>query len=1509
MGHKQQQYIIRGMQRDVSISKSSPEYSFENMNIRITARENNTLLSVTNEKGNKEVVSEVAIDGTLLGHCVLNNFAILFTKGEKDNIYRVESSLNGYDIKLLYSGNLGFSTTNPIEAIGIYENENIQKVYWTDGLNQPRVINIVSDEETMNNWSDNSFDFVRTMGLQEQVSIDRNLVANGVFAPGALQYSFSYYNRYGQESNIFYTSPLYYVSYNNRGADAEDKVGNSFNITVKNLDKNFEFVRIYSILRTSIDTTPEARRVIDLAIPESGTVNYTDDGTAGDSIDPTELMYLGGEPISAYTMAHKDNTLFFGNLELKRKIVSKEIRDYLNGNADITFVSNNSRSIEAPQPAGTYPYSNQLKLGSRNIKTFKYLEYYRFGLQFQHKTGRWSEPIWVNDVQNTVHVSGSYVNNDPVYLPVAKMQLSGEILDTLRQQDFVRVRPVVVFPTLSDRECICQGVLCPTVYNVSDRYGNSPFAQSSWFTRANSAYDIYKTNHYSNRVVFTLSDAEITVTSGSVYQVGNISLIVTNISGQTLTCRREDLSNDTPLPDTGQLTIVSGGEEDTSPLTYTSITETWARDWNDRDKGPFVYTINSRAGILSNSKVLLNIEGQGEVNMDMVNQGAWAEFRHNYPIPSNDDRGAEIQCIWNPPASPYLEDTVDDSDIAGWVSQNSENFYIDQSIVTLHSPDIEFDNDVRSIDTSGLKLRIVGVVPLTGFVGDIDIQTSTPANSYKDSNDTAPGFYKEPIKSENISRFGWKGLMSGGFWFDEISDYKDGPDNPDHLTTGFVVYPWHRNGSLNNKKWATDGYRPAMLDKKKMSNLRFSYNSYYLNPDQIWNAYIAEDSVHTGISGISVFDSNEITLVRIPAPKNSSLDDINYYGNIDKVLTISRIGDKKDGYPIMTTGVQNVETNAHRLFSSNYIQIDSKFTDQITGVDPVRMKYKSTPHAVLALNYSQSGEQNILPTLMDGNIGLPSPDRWPVNYVGGSIESGKHSFWDKERISNSVHQDVLDFTPPVTSFTGAGLEYGFLWLGELYNDSVENRFGGQTEEAFENNQWLPCGESVSLFNTSGEAVNSISVSWTNGDTYYQRYDHLKTYPFSLEDQNAVTDIISFMCETRVNIDGRYDRNRGQSSNFAVTPDNFNLLNDVYSQKDNFFTYRALNYKRFNLDYFPNTITWTKEKSLGELVDTWSNITMVSTLDLDGDKGEIMSLNTFNNEIFCFQKRGLSNILFNSRVQISPSDGVPIELTNGTEVGGKRYISNSIGCDNKWSIAESSKGLYFIDGLTNALYLFNGQLDVLSDRLGFRQWVSDNSNDTIWNPESFDNFISFCDKTNDDIYFIKDNVCLCYSELLGQFTSFMSYERVPAMFNIGGKFLSFKNGKLWEQGEGEYNSFFGELKPYYITYRVSPDEPIDKIFNSIEFRSDTWDGDTLTDRTFDTLDVWNEYQKGTLALNDIQCRPSPLKKKFRIWRALIPRDKSNQRDRIRNPWIYLRLSMNGENTYRTELHDLIVHYFE
>lgn len=1449
MALKKEQHFFKGMQRDLSVSKFNPEYAFDAQNIRITARDNNTLLTVTNERGNKDIPmlspsgATVVVDGTLIGHNVLNHYVTLFTKGTNDNIYRLENKGTYFETILLFSGNLNFSTDYPIENIGVYENDNIQKVYWIDGLNQSRVINIVATDSVRAKWDNNSFNFVQDLSLKETVTVTRNDLASGSFSSGVIQYAFTYYNKYGQESNIFYTSPLEYISFASRGASPEEKVSNSFTLTIENADTRFDYVRVYSIHRASIDATPNVLNVVDIPInPSTGsttTLTYVDNGTTGTSVDPTELLYVGGEDVVFGTMAQKDNTLFLGNANIQRKLVGTDIINKIKGgyvNFGPKYVGNYT------QTSGFYPYKNSLYLGSK-IKSFKYLEWYRFGVQFQHKSGKWSEPVWINDSYNSQYKPS--LTSGSLSLIQAQYSLPADVIQLAINQGFTRVRGVVVYPTLTDREVIAQGILCPTVYNVGDRFSNSPFAQASWFSRPNLAFDI---DHNQNN--------------------------------------------------------------------WIGLTSSWS-DY-----------ANSKAAVIRNSNVNLTVNPgtpqEKTILIDIVNKGAWAEFRHNKPIPNNWERGSEIQCLANVPSSPYVSQSG--SDLNSWSANHAEYFFIDQSILTLHSPDIEFDDGVQNLDSSGLKMRIVGVVPMTGNASDIDIQTSTPAN-----DTDKMGFYKEFVGVENNSYHGLKNLVSGAYWFDKMTDMEKVDD--DHgYTEAFMVYAWHRNGSLNNQGPVTEGTRTAMLDKKKISNMKFSSFSYFL--DSPWLAYIENDNNHTGITGVSIFNSNEQSLVRIPSPANSGLGDLNYYGNIDKVLAATRVDDsytvtmkfqdgdktetlnRKDGYPIVVTGVNTAATYAHQLFVGGSFPIQfvkrsdgAQLTKVPNGTDAVRIKYKSTPHAVFALNWTKDGKQVVLPT----NRETDYETAWSVNPVVPNAND-THFFWNPSAkritdttstIKDDVYQDVI------SNYTSNFYDnnYSYLFLAELYNDNVQNRFGGQTEEAFENNHWLPAGEPYSLLKDDGTPVNYLNISYTEGDTFFQRYDCMKVYPSTLEDQNSVNEIVSFMCETRVNIEGRYDKNRGQISNLAMTPTNFNMMNPVYNQANNFFNYRAINHSKFNLNYFPNTITWTKEKQLGSIIDTWTNITMASTLDLDGDKGEVVSLNTFKNEIFAFQRMGLSNILFNSRVQIPTSDGMPIEITNGLKVSGKRYISNTIGCANKWSIAESPSGLYFIDNETNSLYLFNGEIVSLSDKLGFRQWISAHNVHVNWEPVGYNNYRSFYDKNNNDVYFTYKDHCLCYSELINQFTSFMSYEGVPAMFNVSSEFYAFKNGKMWEQFAGDYNMFFGEYKPFSITFVANAEEPNDKTFNTVEFRADSWDGDNLmSNKTFDTLDVWNEYQHGTTPLTNLLGHPSPLKKKFRIWRANIPRAIVNNRDRIRNTWAYIKLGMNTPNTYRTEFHDAIIHYF-
>ena len=310
MALQQEQHIIKGMQRDLTISKFSPEFAFDCQNIRITARDNNTLLSVTNERGTDLVElkgtdnNTFTLQGVTIGYCVLNKYLVLFnTTNVTDYIYRLEPKNGYFECVQLFTGSLNFSTSAPIETLGNYETEDIQKVYWVDGVNQPRVINIMSTPVT----DSNLYDFKLTVALPT-VTINKEYGA-GEFPSGTIQYAVSYYRRYGQQTPLIYISDLQYLTFEDRAGSPEENVNCYFTIKLSNLDSDYDYVRLYSIIRTSVDATPVVKLVTEQQISNS-TCIFTDYNNIGETIDSSTLLYLGGQNITASTICSKDNTLF-----------------------------------------------------------------------------------------------------------------------------------------------------------------------------------------------------------------------------------------------------------------------------------------------------------------------------------------------------------------------------------------------------------------------------------------------------------------------------------------------------------------------------------------------------------------------------------------------------------------------------------------------------------------------------------------------------------------------------------------------------------------------------------------------------------------------------------------------------------------------------------------------------------------------------------------------------------------------------------------------------------------------------------------------------------------------------------------------------------------------------------------------------------------------------------------------------------------------------------------------
>lgn len=1572
MAKKNISWKTKGMNRDMSASAFKPEFAFENVNIRLATNDGNTMMSWVNERGTKKLTLHIDtepwssdefngryednIAGIPLGTAIIDHKLVVFsTKASApacDNIYVFELSKDdNYNLtgKRLYSGDLGFNVNYPIETLVSHESEDIQKVYWTDNKNQPRVINVSPSRDVYaRKYNDHSFDFVQELALKEEISVSK-VFGVGEFPSGVLQYAFTYYNKYGQESSIFHVTPLQYISYADRGGSPEGKIANSFKLKVSNIDANFDYLRIYSLLRTSKDAIPLVKRIQDIdirdfprlrkggetesqykvtintkyllknyfviateykeefhaatnhstlidsdcprpkykenldfwesLIPQSDeykdqievykfdrasfprleiymtdsnnakgnyftwaktslkdaviylmyiranalivlvgenedgsrksaiycshegravesdmSVTFIDNGLVGDTVDPTELLYKGGEQVSVKTLEQKDNTLFLGNVSLNTlnlKGLQAELLDINEVTRDSPLIKNYIGTVcsdrqylkISPYPL---PYVNTLStsdsLPYQGAVGFKGREYYRLGVQFQYKTGKWSEPLWLGDARcektPSIHEPSGKARIPEFVYHMNNNTMRG-INERLKRAGFKRARPVFVVPKFSDRTILCQGVACPTLYRNVDRYSDndtskegSLYAQSSWLFRCPTKFS---------------------------------------------------------APNYGEA--------------------------------------SDHAGKVTSEGVL----------------------KSQFSDPAHADNQKDEHSVTA--VSPWLRNT----EVMGNFDDN-HSFRVDTKFMTIHSPELVFDESFSSMDFKGCSVLKVGSVDLSNTYGDIDIQTSS-AQIGSDSL----GFLHR-----NCVTDGYGALISGLFYEDYLVDdieYNSTTAYNAYNQSGtapsiFPVFMWHKNGSLNN-----DVYRngsTAELLKKKISNYRVGNQTVIHDKD--------ESDIDYKVADIQLFNSNEESIVKV----NGHI----YMGNIDSMVTPTSFtphyfaGSPWRAHP--ETEIVDFSTEATfrlQLDDSNnvasrkgiaqwkylsdygwgyHIINDATIGDRTSGLNQWRegisIKYKSTPHLVAQIG-----------------------DDAKVDVYGG------------ETTGNLPLVEVVKKYNPTTIFNGT------------------------SDEALQAATWIPCGPSVPL-------DNNMTLNFKWGDTYFQRFECLKTYPFTKEDKNQVVEIASFMVETRVNIDGRYDRNRTQISNLNMSPQNFNLINPVYSQMDNFFSYKMLDKDYYDNTMFPNTITWTKTKQNGADIDLWTNVTLASTLELDGNKGQVHSLNRLNDQLISFQDSGISQVLYNENTQISTTEGVPIEIANSGKVQGKRYLSNTVGCSNKWSIAQTPEGIYFMDSNEKSIYLFNGQLNNLSTAAGMNSWTKQKvpAASVEWSPCDFDKskaFVSYYDRLNQEVLFITGDTALAYSEKFGCFTSFYDYGGAPYFNSLDDVGIWTTKEGLWQHQAGNYGCFFGKNKPFSMTLIANQEPQVDKMFTNIEFRACIdgegnyiVNGDKFTPNLpFDTLEAWNEYQHGILRLHNRDKKErfthgednGILLRKFRMWRCDIPRDnapvevdseskmgikrfKVRPLDRIRNPWAYVKLTKNAASNdsvlSKVEIHDVMATYF-
>ena len=888
------------------------------------------------------------------------------------------------------------------------------------------------------------------------------------------------------------------------------------------------------------------------------------------------------------------------------------------------------------------------------------------------------------------------------------------------------------------------------------------------------------------------------------------------------------------------------------------------------------------------------------------------EYRHDWLLPSNRNVNCEIQFMepfMKNSTGPihYMERARNDfgAEELRSMFMKSNLFAVDASICTLNSPDI---TDAGP-DEEQCDVNIVGYFGTDKVVGDYNItmQTASITNIGTHSNLTP----EKSIKREDNNPLAtWPLYFDRLVAIDEIDGMVGLSDAYNGKGVAWAVYPWQADRPLGNDWNISNTIQPeeglprngsdtrlrGQYSRKVLGNIKYSTQSNFLNDsEQIQN-----------ISSLYYYRNTASNLIKMQdgtAVKN-------YYAWIDEIFAgwsqssnLTANGIYTLRYSNGTGESFNVSVEEDNVSYDDFINSNGVHSRRLLqdalpnityewftlmGIEPTLIRYKSTPHCVFKINPRHDNSTN------------KEIERVLPGYVESARYDSADSLWLNSTITESA---IPSFDPEVDGMLSTDDRY---WIAEIdRNTDPALMFPKDINDR----AFVP----VSDIYDFGEHNINIELY---GDIRYGRWDCLKTYPYSYDDKNQVIEVLSFMVESKTNLEGRYDRYVETEDVTSIDDSFFNKIDDVYNQKDNLFTYRIQeDWVKENKD-FPNQFAWSQTKHSGEEIDTWTSINLASTYQVDGSLGEIRKLIKFGDSLFCFQDKGISQIMFNSNIQLASTSGVPIELANSGKVDGVRYISNVEGAVNPWTIKPGLTGVYFVDDINHSLDKLGGNgIERLSETKGFSDFVHRNHEfRTTW----YDN-----DKK--DVHFVTGDKTLCYSEKLGEFTSIYDYGRANIAFNVGDNWNQLYSGKnkLFTARKGDYFYFFDDDKPsaFSITYRIAP-QPYDyKIFNTAEYllRVSSQDGikhDLVYDSGFHEIavstengDVVHRIDKRDFAQNMNQI------KKFNIWRTNIPRfDYFRRAD---GTSMYLQLSAaKGQSgliyetdlrNKRYELHNLKVSY--
>lgn len=1542
--NKQVRHGFGGMNQDISKYNYPENVYYEANNIRIVSANNQSTLSIINEKGNAKSLSipTPVIDSVnkkitflenddfvnynynpniaeprceleedyfistgvyktsdpqeIIGHTITQDYLVLLTTDNYgfDCIWKFDTINN--TIKLLYLRNLEWSKNNPIQVLNNFENDIINKIYWVDAKHQLRFINIEhsitnGDLEEIIDIPKTRINSIGKYNLSQPII--ENIISGGNHTAGMIMYAYNLYTLQGAQTGLSPVSNLISLDKGegNGGGDVNEQVGNMPYIKISNIDPNYSNIKIYAIKYTSFGELPSVSLIKDVEVPSTKELSVLDDGDIISSLSVEELLFLNADIIIPKHIETKDNSLFCADFTEKTFKLDLDFRAYSFDNVPVATVY---KDIElsggnvtgTPTNISTVDYDLDLKHDAINLdydlfryqsdgvteggegkyikyelitppieeqkqnnRYFKDEELYRLGIQFYNKYGQISFPSWIADFKAP---SGNLENNPNALRVELKPEffvwLNTNVFDT--EYDIpIGFKILLAERNMEDHTIVTSGILSTMMFGdkSKDDWINEKADKKSKFAENNP-------------------------------KVPNILL----------------------------------------------------RNCNNNNE--YIFTKPLR----------------GAVHLAEMNQARIGHYdSYNSELRRNFYTGTDI----------YYR---------GFQYNN---------MLQLYSPETIFNEKIPL--SSGLQLKIKGAYRNTFNAGWDRNYYENKADNFEECK-----FYGGLSTYYNLSADGKKDLMSGGIVGARVLSETKNTQRISYLrqygVNSELLKEFSKNKIVNFEGATitfTESSAPDPIPPAATYPISTDEETFIPGEDKFRFITSSEidDTLELRLQATTDSDESFYTSVTItPAEltkiytieirdaitgENMLLNPENYQNiigiqtlttkttNISPILSSEQIfnlqirvySDEPQTFSIDTTSRITSTLGAYREWEVlNHPFEITELNDNIDFIPVSNIIYdiygapELTEKGQDFKNYNNDGRfrySNSLKSVgADGNTYKKLDSTGPYGNKIISVNSYNNRcitlvlpIDDNKTSPQSEDHNIRVQLEDILTATGiVGDKIAF--IGELVKSKEEiylgNIYGGNSYEDKLRTRYFEIGDYKQI-----DSLSPILNIYSPGDTYVQLFNFERIYKAEEEhyDTGYVTlsEIISYPSESKINLINRNDiSNNDWDTRFQPSFDEYHKYNKVYSQKSELFLRKNTDYTFKPTNSFRTDIIASKTKVSGEIIDSWTDLLQNERMTLDGKYGPINALVKFNDNMYAFQDNATAFISVNPTTQVQGGDGITVELGKGTLLHDYKYLSTEYGTLNKWSVINTPTGIYSFDAVNKSLNKTTDHVESLSTKKNMRTFFHNNTYKSLLsedNPLIKKGVSVGYDYINNDVLMTflqegKNPFTIAYNENFDTFTSFYDYN--SSKYISKGDFLyslDASNNQLWKAFEGDYNRYYeSDPSPSNITFLVNPEKKDTITLNNVSFLSEVYEGTTdKPEETLTHVKVWNEYQESDLTPL-VLGRDKNLRRRFREWDIILPREKDT-RNRIKNPWNYLKLEFQNNNNYKMILHPPIISY--